>query len=415
MDVRPKIHPPKIRVIVPTILSMAFLVGGAPVTPKIPDHLCADALTKSNLETFVPLGNGTLPKDLDANLLYSFRELKRFLATADYPWKTELEAVTERDLDNTHLIYLSEIGPTLWDIGEFGEWAKAVASGLASDPQLARKAILQMANGTKVAGYTNEAATRVRNSFLARMESERDDEQMSHIIREESPSLLLPFERDVQAPRRRNVTPLAEEDFQNIRRNQDAIWISRTLLRSALIRHKLSQGQSLDDLISEDDIFTLAAFPELSLIWKEVARWNFPIRHHNLSVRLGEFHSPYLDVNNGTGDLASLSISRSVSSMKERPFTEKPAIQISLTTKYSAANDNAVIDTRSQRRLILWFSKHWKKFEEAYRPLPYPTPKLRLDAHNSTLQTDWEDPRQAIALIAFFGYLSERYPTYDHH
>jgi hypothetical protein len=59
--------------------------------------------------------------------------------------------------------------------------------------------------------------------------------------------------------------------------------VSRVLMREALVRRRLVGRATLGSLVSDDDIFTLSAYPAMMPFWRQVSKWGHPIRNEEIS------------------------------------------------------------------------------------------------------------------------------------
>lgn len=443
----------------------------------------------------IPLWNGRLPKSLDDVLILSRPDGEHFLANnPGYAWANDLRSALPKLDEPGYLIYLSEIGPTIWSAVAFGFWSRAANGKLTSKPEYARTAINQLGRGNRVDGISEAAANRVRNSFLANAEginaesefrmryirylsqqpggqnidmsllglepkhphekgrqdflrnmtganepvqlppdpvtgkpedlSKIDPEHqqmMVHLnfelngkkaaaqaarqIREQSPSLNLPWHHDFEGIKRPIRSIL---DVQTIKSDSDALLIMRVLLRSELVRRRVSAGRTLEQLISEDNIFFLAANPEFVPVWRQAVKWNYPIRHESMRAKDGFYSNELIDQRSEKPELFYLVVKRE---MNKPGFRESLSAEIRITNTDTFKYDGNFIEAPEIAALEKWFNAQWDEFIKV-QGLKFPDrPKLILHEDKNKLSTVWHNPNSLPVLVAFYAYLYEKFPV----
>jgi hypothetical protein len=115
----------------------------------------------------IPMQEGVV-LHIEEHVLFTADEITAYeQAHPASPWITDLAAISQ--LKDGELIYISEIGPTLWTREDFGDWLKLNSQNLAADPQKAKTVLMEMARGGTVPRISSQSHERIRNSFMASM------------------------------------------------------------------------------------------------------------------------------------------------------------------------------------------------------------------------------------------------------
>lgn len=124
----------------------------------------------------LPLATAVI-QPLKTHTLTSVRARDAFLRSeSGYPWAQDLKALTAEHFKR-HVVYLSEIGPTLWFQDELANYWRLSTSGVTFKAAQAREAIRSLAWDEAVGMFSEAARERVRNGMLAIEEGRKAEQE----------------------------------------------------------------------------------------------------------------------------------------------------------------------------------------------------------------------------------------------
>lgn len=321
---------------------LAFADGA--MKPPCGDFLRRYVLHRENAYLILPLANG----DADTSkrlVLKSGADVRRHLeANPDEPWQAELEKLPTGYF-REHVVLRTEIGPTGWKPDELSGYLELVNSRIAADPVRARTAIQAMAAGESVPHFTGEAHARVLGSTL------------------------------------------------DLHDDRGVLWLARALMRESLIRHKLAvvdgELKRLGQILSDEDVYFFAAFPELAAFWPWRHVWQLKLPDPTLSAPTSLFLPPVHASIYGTCDLE-------VSRDNWTGARENVELRLHLKSRCSE-------ESRSIER---WYRARWSDYldllaQKTRGETPEP------ERHGSAWEVEF-DPRSVPRGLGFYVFLSQR-------